>query len=90
MNYTELVSSIETYTENTETDFVAEIPTFVKQTEDRIFYIVDHLPYFRKEATTNLTASSEYLATPSDFIFPYSLAVYDGSSNLSFLLNKGK
>lgn len=87
MNYSELVASIQTYTENTETDFVAEIPTFVQQAEDRIFHIVDHLPFFRKGATTSVTASSPYLATPSDFIFPYSLAIISGTTT-TFLINK--
>jgi hypothetical protein len=87
MTYAELVASIKYYTENTEADFVTEIPTFVKQTEDRIFHIVDHLPVFRKGATTTVTASSAYLATPSDFIFPYSLAVLTGTTT-TYLLNK--
>jgi|TARA_R100001530_G_scaffold16274_5_gene14354 hypothetical protein len=87
MNYAELTASIQTYTENTETDFVAEIPTFVKQTEDRIQHIVQ-LPLFRKTSTTQLVADDRFLKVPSDFIAPYSLAVLDASSNYSYLLNK--
>jgi len=37
MNYTELSNAIQAYTENTETDFVANIPVFVQQAEERIF-----------------------------------------------------
>ena len=36
MNYTELTAYIKEYTDNTETTFVSNIPTFVKQTEERI------------------------------------------------------
>jgi len=87
MNYTELKASIQTYTENTETDFVAEIPTFVKQTEDRIQHIVQ-LPMFRKTSTASLTASNRFLNAPSDFVSVFSMAVLDASSNYFFLLNK--
>ena len=37
MNYTELTAAIKEYTDNTETTFVSNIPTFVKQTEERIY-----------------------------------------------------
>lgn len=88
MTYAELLASIQTYTENTETDFVAEIPTFVKQTEDRIFHIVDHLPVFRKHQTSSVTVSSAYMATPTDFVFPYSLAIIDAGGSTNYMLNK--
>jgi hypothetical protein len=87
LNYTELLASIQTYTENAETDFVAEIPTFVQQTEDRVFHTVQ-LPDFKKNATATATASSEYLATPTDFVAPYSLAVTNGTDGYGFLLSK--
>jgi len=35
-----------------------------------------------------MTSSNEYLSTPSDFLYVYSLAVVDGSGNFTFLLNK--
>ena len=67
MNYSELVASIKSYTENEETDFVAQIPSFVTQAEDRIQHIVQ-LPMFRKSMQGNLTAHNRFLTTPSDFI----------------------
>ena len=36
MNYSELVQAIKDYTENNETTFVSQIPTFVEQTEEKI------------------------------------------------------
>ena len=87
MNYTELVASIKTYTENTETDFVAEIPTFVKQAEDRIYHMVQ-IPALRKTQSGVLTASNRFLSTPSDYISSFSLAVIDASGNYVHLLNK--
>ena len=37
MNYAELLQSIQDFTENNETTFVAEIPTFVRQAEELIY-----------------------------------------------------
>ena len=36
MNYAALSAAIQAYTENTEADFVANIPVFVQQAEQRI------------------------------------------------------
>ena len=48
--YTDLKQSIQDYTQNSETTFVAEIPFMVKQVEDRIQHLVQ-LPMFRKTST---------------------------------------
>jgi len=37
MNYTQLSNTIQAYTENTEANFIAEIPVFVTQAEQRIY-----------------------------------------------------
>ena len=37
MTYAELTAAIKDYANNTETNFVAAIPTFVKQAEQRIY-----------------------------------------------------
>ena len=87
MNYSELVQAIEDYTENTETTFVSNVPTFVRQAEERIYRTV-MIPELRKNVTANMTASSRFLARPSDFLSPFSLAVIDGDGNYTFLLDK--
>lgn len=87
MNYSELVQAIEDYTENTETAFVSNIPTFVRQAEERIYRTV-MIPELRKNVTANMTASNRFLARPSDFLSPFSLAVIDGDGNYTFLLDK--
>jgi len=38
--------------------------------------------------TSAFTSGNQYLATPSDFLYVYSVAVEDGSGNYIFLLNK--
>ena len=86
MTYAELTAAIKDYANNTETNFVAAIPTFVKQAEQRIYRSVN-LPVNRKNMAGNMTDGSAYLAMPSDFLFPLSLSI-TSSSNQIFLLNK--
>lgn len=87
MNYTELSNAIQAYTENYETDFVANIPVFVQQTEQRVYNSVQFAA-LRKNVTGTTTSSVKYLACPTDFLSPYSLAVVDGTGAYTFLLNK--
>ena len=67
MTYTELVAAIESYTQNYETDFIANIPTFVKQAEERIYNTV-LIPALRKNVTGVTTNNNKYLSCPGDFL----------------------
>ena len=91
MNYTELKAAIQSYTENYETEFESYIPTFVQQTETRVYNTVQ-IPSLRRNQTGTLTASNKYLSAPGDFLAVYSMAVIQNyqSSNETFtyLLNK--
>jgi len=75
MNYTQLKQLIQDYTQNYETTFVADIPTFVEQAEQRIFNSVQ-FPSLRKNVTGTLSTANPYLSCPSDFLSTYSLAIY--------------
>ena len=86
MTYDELVAAIKDYANNTETAFVAAIPTFVKQAEQRIYRSVN-LPVNRKNVAGTLTDGNQYLTMPTDFLLPLSLSI-TSSSNQIFLLNK--
>jgi len=85
--FTTLKSAIQDYTENTETTFVSNLTNIIVQAENRIIKSVE-LPNFRKNVTASLTTSNSYLATPDDYLYPYSLAVIDSSNNYNYLLNK--
>jgi hypothetical protein len=87
MNYTQLSAAIIAYTENQDTSFAAEIPTFVKQTEQRIFNMVQ-FPSLRKNVTGSTTNANKYLACPSDFLSVYSLALVRADGTYEYLLNK--
>ena len=69
-----MTAEIELYTTYTDTDFVAEIPRFIKASEERIFYFIQ-LPFFQKNVTGNFTSSNPYLQLPDDFLAPASLAI---------------
>tara|TARA_R110000744_G_scaffold16825_1_gene46112 strand:- start:180 stop:812 length:633 start_codon:yes stop_codon:yes gene_type:complete len=86
MTYAELTDAIKDYCNNAETSFVASIPTFVKQAEQRIYRSVN-LPVNRKNVAGLMTDGNKYLAVPTDFLLPLSLSL-TSSSNQVFLLNK--
>ena len=87
MNYAELSQAIQDYTQNTEATFVANIPVFVTQAEERIYNTVQ-LPPLRKNVTGKLQINNKYLAAPQDFLSVFSVAVVDLDGNFEYLLNK--
>jgi hypothetical protein len=87
MNYAALSAAIQDYTQNYEDEFVANIPVFVKQAEQRIYNTVQ-FPSLRKNVTGNLTPNNKYLSCPIDFLSVYSMAVVDTTGAYEYLLNK--
>ena len=87
MNYAALSAAIQAYTENTEADFVANIPVFVTQAEERIFNSVQ-FPSLRSNVTGATTTNNKYLQCPTDFLAVYSLAIINASGEYEYLLNK--
>jgi hypothetical protein len=92
MNYTQLVTAVTDYTENTFP--TADMNVFIGQAEQRIYSSVQ-FPSLRKNvigqieaynATTNPRAM--YVSCPDDFLAAYSFATIDGSGNYEYLLNK--
>ena len=94
MNYAALSAAIQGYTQNYEQEFVANIPVFVKQAEQRIYNSVQ-FPSLRKNVTGSLSANNKYLSCPNDFLSVYSLAIITGvtggnlnTGSYEYLLNK--
>ena len=87
MNYTELSAAISAYTENTEANFIAEIPVFVQQAEQRIYNTVQ-FPSIRKNVTGVVSTTTPYLNAPDHFLAVYSFAVIDADGNYEYMLNK--
>jgi len=87
MTYAELVDLIQNYCENSETTFVASIPTFVRQAEQRIYRSV-MLPEFRSNATASIVENQQYIQRPSDFLSVFSLAVIDATGKYTYLVDK--
>ena len=94
MNYAALSANIQAYTENTEANFVAEIPVFVQQAEQRIYNTVQ-FPSIRKNVTGVMSTGNKYLACPTDFLAVYYMAVITdvtggnlNTGTYEYLLNK--
>jgi hypothetical protein len=87
MNYETLYNTIQAYAENTEQLFVANIPVFVQEAEDRIYNSVQ-LPSLRKNVTGALSSGNQYVSLPNDWLSNYSIAVIDASNNYKYLINK--
>ena len=81
-----LTTAIQDYTDNSETTFVNNIPNFIKAAEEKILKSVD-LDYFRKNVTSSLTSSDEFLTVPSDYLASFSFQITTAGSE-SFLLQK--
>lgn len=87
MNYTQLSAAIVAYTENTSSDFAAQIPVFVQQAEQRIYNSVQ-FPSLRKNVLLSTTFADQYLVCPQDFLAVYSMAVINLDGSYEYLLNK--
>jgi len=73
MNYAQLVVAVTDYCENTFQ--TTDMDIFIRQAEQRIYNTVQ-IANLRKNVTGSLNSGNKYLACPSDFLSPYSLAVY--------------
>ena len=81
-----LKTAIQDYTDNSETNFVTHLPDFIKASEEKILKSVD-LDYFRKNVTSTLTSSDQFLTTPTDYLASFSFQITTSGSE-SFLLQK--
>ena len=87
MNYLALRQTIQDYAENTESMFVANIPTFIQQAEQRVYNSVQ-IPVLRKNVTGNVTVANPYLSCPDDFMAVYSLAAISALGVYNYLIDK--
>ena len=97
MTYTELVTAIQSYTENQfPTTYLADgspvssttqINQLIEQAEQRIYNSVQ-FPSLRKNQTGTLSTATPYLSAPPDFLSPYSFAVIDSTGRYNYMLNK--
>jgi hypothetical protein len=73
MTYTELVTMVSDYCENTFP--TVDMNTFIKQAEQRIYNTVQ-IANLRKNVTGSLYSGNQYLSAPTDFLSVYSMAVF--------------
>ena len=97
MNYTQLVTAIQSYTENqfplvvladgSTVSPTTQINRLIQQAEQRIYNSVQ-FPSLRRNMTGVTTPNNKYLSCPDDFLATYSLAVVDAAGEYHYLLNK--
>lgn len=85
MNYNELVTAVQDYTENTFPK--VDIDTMIKLAEQNIYNTVQ-IANLRKNVTGTLSSGNKYLNTPTDFLSTYSVAVIDNAGDYHYLINK--
>lgn len=84
-----MTADIESYVTYDSAEFTAEIPRFIQAAEERCWYFIQGLPYFRKAQTGTLTSGNPYLQLPSDFLASSSLSItIPVTLETVFLLNK--
>ena len=76
---TTLKTAVKDFLQVDETTFNNNLNIFIQEAENRIFKMVQ-LPEQRKNVSGNPTSSNRFLATPTDFFAPFSLAVIDSLS----------
>jgi hypothetical protein len=89
MTYSELVASVQAYTENTFP--TADINRMIQIAEQTIYNTVQ-LASLRRNVTGSLSLGNKYLSCPADFLSTYSLAVIinagQANEEYHYLLNK--
>ena len=85
MNYAELTTNIEDICEHSFT--ADQLAMFTKQAEQQIYASID-LPAMRTNQTGTSTINNKYLTMPTNMLYVYSVAVIDGASSYTYLLNK--
>jgi hypothetical protein len=85
VNYTELVTAVSDYCENSFP--TVDMNIFIAQAEQRI-YNTAQPANLRKNMTGTLSTNNKYLSAPGDFLSTYSLAVVDAAGDYKYLLNK--
>jgi hypothetical protein len=86
MTYAELVTNVSDIVENEFT--TAQIDMFIGLAEQAIYNTV-HIPALRKEDTTIATVDgTDTITLPSDFLYMYSFAVINASSEYVYMLEK--
>lgn len=85
MTYNELVTAVQSYSENTFP--TVDMNRMIEQAEQKIYNSVQ-LPSLRKNVTGTCTTNNKYLSCPTDYLASFSLAVIDATGAYYYLLNK--
>jgi hypothetical protein len=82
--YGALKQAIQDYTENDEETFVANLPVFIRNTEEVMLKFIQ-LTHFRKNAYNNVVLGNPYLDVPRDYLAPFSMTATNVDGEKRFL-----
>tara|TARA_R110000796_G_scaffold5813_8_gene21300 strand:- start:272 stop:919 length:648 start_codon:yes stop_codon:yes gene_type:complete len=77
--YSTLKTAIGDYLESSESTFTTQLPTFITESEDRILKMVQ-LPEQRRNVQGQTASNNRFLACPTDFLAPMSLAIISSNT----------
>lgn len=82
--YGQLKQAIQDYAEYEESTFVANLPIFIRNAEERILKSIQ-LSFFRKNATSEISQGAQYIRIPGDYLASFSLSLRSADGNKFFL-----
>jgi hypothetical protein len=83
-----LTAGVQSFTTYDSAEFVAMIPTFIRNCEEQVFFTIQ-APFFRAAQTGTMTSGNPYLTLPTGFLAASSLSiVVPVTLETIFLLNK--
>ena len=79
--YSDLRTDIQTWMQNTGTDFTNQLDTFINNTEQRLLREIDP-EAFTFNSFTTLDANNQYMNNPGDLLIIKNLAVFNGNNKI--------
>jgi hypothetical protein len=79
--YSDLRTDIQTWMQNTGTDFTNQLDTFINNTEQRLLREIDP-EAFTFNVTTTLDSNNKFMNNPGDLLIIKNLAVFNGNNKI--------
>ena len=79
--YSDLRTDIQTWMQNTGTDFTSQLDTFINNTEQRLLREIDP-EAFTFNVTTTLDVNNKFMNNPGDLLIIKNLAVFNGNNKI--------
>ena len=82
MTYNQLIEAVQTWLDVDEVEFVKQIPTFIRQAEERIYRMADIAGAYATDTSQSTVDGTYTFSTPSDFLYPLHFAVVSSGDHV--------